>query len=122
MRPESKTLPVLLFCDGDVTDDIASRARKLGAFDVESAPVETDRLVAHVAEQIGPAEDKPDSQPQRLGEGSLKEIPIPELLRGLHVDALDGVLLVDHGRKKSDRVSGRLACFGEVESRLGVPG
>jgi len=31
MRPESKTLPVLLFCDGDVTDEISARARKLGA-------------------------------------------------------------------------------------------
>jgi CheY-like chemotaxis protein len=100
MRPESKTLPVLLFCDGDVTDDIASRAKKLGAFGVESTPVGTDRLVAHVAEQIGSAEDKLDSPRQRLAEGSLEEIPIPELLRGLHVEALDGVLLVDHGRKK----------------------
>ena len=100
MRPESKTLPVLLFCEGDVTDDIMKRARKLGAIGVESAPVATDRLVARVAGQIGSPEKNPVSALQHSREGSLKEIPIPELLHGLHVDGLDGVLLLDHGRKK----------------------
>jgi CheY-like chemotaxis protein/tetratricopeptide (TPR) repeat protein len=100
VRPECKTLPVLLFCNGDVTDEIRSRAKTLGAFGVESAPVETDRLVARVAEQIGSPEEKPATTRQHLSEGSLKEIPIPDLLHGLHIDALDGVLLLDHGRKK----------------------
>jgi len=100
VRSESKTLPVLLFCDGDVTDEIRSRAKALGAFGVESSPVETDRLVARVAEQIGSPEEKSATTRQHLSEGSLKEIPIPDLLRRLHIDALDGVLLLDHGRKK----------------------
>ena len=100
MRPESKTLPVLLFCEGDVTDDVVTRARKLGAFGVESSPIETDRLVARVAEQIGSPDEKPAATRQHPNEGSLKEIPIPELLRGLQLDAFDGVLLLDHGRKK----------------------
>ena len=100
MRPESKTLPVLLFCEGDVTDDVVTRARKLGAFGVESSPIETDRLVARVAEQIGSPDEKPAVTRQHPNEGRLKEIPIPELLRGLQLDAFDGVLLLDHGRKK----------------------
>lgn len=100
MRPESRTLPVLLFCEGDVTDDIMTRAKNLGAFGVESAPVETDRLVARVAAQIGSPEKEFISAPRHSSEGSLKKIPIPELLHGFHKDALDGVLLLDHGRKK----------------------
>jgi CheY-like chemotaxis protein len=100
MRPESKTLPVLLLCEGNVTDEIAARATALGAFGIESAPVEADRLVARVTEQIGFPEDKPAQARPQLSEGSLNEISIPELLRGLKLDALDGVLLLDHGRKK----------------------
>lgn len=100
MRPETKTLPVLLLCEGNVTDEIAARAKTLGAFGIESAPVEADRLVARVTEQIGFPEEKPAPARQQLSEGSLNEIPIPELLRGLHLDALDGVLLLDHGKKK----------------------
>ncbi len=65
MRPGFEMLPVRLPCVGDVTEDLAIRARKLS--------------------------------PSR---GSLRETPIPELLRGLHLDALDGVLLLDHGKKK----------------------
>ena len=100
MRPETKSLPVLLFCEGDVTDEIVARAKKLGAFGVESAPVETDRLVARIAQQIGSAEDKPrrDQRPSR--QGSLKEIRVPQLLHSLHLDKLDGVLMLEHGRKK----------------------
>ena len=100
MRPESKTLPVLLFCDGDVTDEVAARARKLGAIGVESNPIAADRLVKRIVEQIGSPDEKGSSALQHASEGNLAEIPIPELLRGLHIDALDGVLLLDHGRKK----------------------
>ena len=100
MRPETKTLPVLLLCEGDVTDDIVARTKKLGAIGVELAPLETDRLIAKIAEQIGPSEGKPRRAPKTSREGSLKEIRIPQLLRGLHLDELDGVLLLEHGRKK----------------------
>jgi tetratricopeptide (TPR) repeat protein len=91
---------VLLLCEGNVTEEIAARARTLGAFGIESAPVEADRLVARVTEQIGFPEEKPAPARRQLSEGSLNEISIPELLRGLQLDALDGVLLLDHGRKK----------------------
>ena len=63
MRPETKTLPVLLLCEGDVTDDIVARTKKLGAIGVELAPLETDRLIAKIAEQIGPSEGKPRRAP-----------------------------------------------------------
>jgi CheY-like chemotaxis protein len=92
MRPESKTLPVSLCCGGDVTDEFVTRARKLGAFGVESAPVEADRPVARVAEQIGSPEDQSASAGRHSSEGSLRELPTPEILRGLCVDALDGEL------------------------------
>ena len=100
MLPSAKSLPVLLLSEADVTDEIATRAATLGAVGIESAPIGTDRLVARVAQHVA----KPTGVRRASGrvpkEGSLGEIPIPELLRGLQVDEFDGVLLLEHGKKK----------------------
>ena len=97
---DASQLPVLLMSEGDITEDVLRRAEALGAAGVESSPIETDRLVATVAHLIGQAADKPEGSAGALRTGSLREIPVPELLRKIHVEGLDGVLLLDHGRKK----------------------
>jgi CheY-like chemotaxis protein/tetratricopeptide (TPR) repeat protein len=100
MRDACKSLPVLLLSEGDVTDDIVTRAKKLGALGVESAPVEVERLLAKIVEYVGPLEKEAAPAVQVSSDGNLQETPFPELLRRLHVDSLDGVLLLEHGRKK----------------------
>jgi CheY-like chemotaxis protein/tetratricopeptide (TPR) repeat protein len=100
MLPAAKSIPVLLVCEGDVTDGITTRAFSLGAVGVEASPMNTDRLVARVAEHVAKPAAK-GSKPSRVpSEGSLSDIPIPELLRGLQIDEFDGVLLLEHGKKK----------------------
>lgn len=99
-RTDSRELPVLLLSEGDLTDEILDRAQRLGADGIESAPIETDRLIARVAEIAGPAEGKAEAQGPVFRDGNFREVPLPELLRSLHVEGLDGVLLLDHGRKK----------------------
>ncbi len=101
MRPACAKLPVVLLSEGDVTEDVAKRARKLGAVGVESTSIDPTRLLATIAKQVkGAAKEKVTPVSRIPGEGSLKQVPVPELLRSLHVDAVDGVLLLDHGRKK----------------------
>ena len=100
MRPETKSLPVLLVAEGDVTDDVVRRARKLGAVGVESSPMRLDRLVANVAAHLKTEGREISIGGSIPGRGCLREVPVPELLRALHVDASTGVLLLSHGRKK----------------------
>lgn len=97
---DATQLPVLLLSEGDITEDVRRRAEKLGAAGVESSPVEVDRLVATVARLIGGSNEKPEGSAIAFRKGSLRDVPIPELLRSIHVEGLDGVLLLDHGRKK----------------------
>jgi CheY-like chemotaxis protein len=99
-RPTSDSVPVLIATEGDVTEDIAQRATALGAIGVESSPIDAATLVARVAEHVKPSDERKSAPLSLPKEGSLQEIPFPELLRGLHLAALDGVLLLDHGRKK----------------------
>lgn len=98
-RSGHESTPVLLLYQGDVTAEILTRAGGLGIFAVESAPIQLDRLVELVHDEIGSVDSKSTALPYP-NEGSLKTLPIPELVRALHVNALDGVLLLRHGRKK----------------------
>jgi CheY-like chemotaxis protein/Tfp pilus assembly protein PilF len=98
-RPGSACIPVLLLHHGDLTQDVRDRAAKLDAVGIESAPMPRKDLVARVAALLaggGPARPSASVPDQ----GSLRAIPFPDLLRRLHVDALDGVVLLDHGKKK----------------------
>ncbi len=97
---EAKQLPVLLLCEGDITEDVRRRAEKLGALGVESSPLAVDGLVARVDDLIGRLLRKDDEAAGLIRKGSIRDVPIPELLRGIHVEQLDGVLLLDHGKKK----------------------
>lgn len=91
--PAGRDLSVLLLAEGDVTQEIKSRASSLGAMGVESAPVAPDRLIARVKNHLA-------SLKESVRTGTFRDLPVPELLRALHVDGADGVLLLDHGRKK----------------------
>jgi len=99
--PATRDLPVLLLCPGDVTPDLADRGKRLRAIAVEPAPIETDRLVAcvrkHVKAESAPAATAGGS---RVAKGTLRELPFPELLHALHLEKFDGVLLLEHGKKK----------------------
>jgi DnaJ-domain-containing protein 1 len=89
-----------------VTNDIAARAARLGAIGIEPAPISPDRLVQRVAEHVAKPSAKASARPTRAtpvrvpAEGSLADTPIPELLRGLQIDEFEGVLLLEHGKKK----------------------
>lgn len=98
-RPISRSIPVLLLCSGDVTREIVGRAERLGAIGVVSASISPEQLSARVA-TILERRDKSATPPRTPSHGTLRELPIPELLRAIQQDALDGVLLLDHGRKK----------------------
>lgn len=99
-RPISQSLPVLLLCSGDVTREIVARAERLSAVGVVSASISPEQLAGRVA-AILERRDKPAAAATRTPpHGTLRELPIPELLRAIQQDALDGVLLLDHGRKK----------------------
>lgn len=95
-----RSTPVLILSEGDVSDEVMARANALGAIGVESAPVKGERLVARIAEHLKttpPADSAARSIP---ASGTLREIPIPELVHGLRKDRHDGVLLLAHGKKK----------------------
>ncbi|MFK7896976.1 MAG: DUF4388 domain-containing protein [Myxococcota bacterium] len=93
MLPTYQELPVLLLAEGDVTSDLKAQASALGAVGIESAPMAPSDLVARVGQRASAFKSSARS-------GTFRELPVPELLRALHTEAADGVLLLDHGRKK----------------------
>ncbi len=98
-----RSTPVLILCEGDVTEEILQRAATLGAIGVESSPFAADRLVARVIEFVKPsgAVAAAGTHGPALPEtGSLRDIPLPELLHGLRAERHTGVLLIAHGKKK----------------------
>jgi CheY-like chemotaxis protein len=105
LRPE-ESLPVLLLSEGEATAEVEERALSLGAIGVAAGPIDADRLVARVAEfvKLGGTAGVPANVVRRARtmpeQGSLKQVSFPELMHGLHLTHLDGVLLVEHGRKK----------------------
>ena len=99
-RTSAAELNVLLLCEGDVTEEVLRRAKSLGAVGVESSPIDADRLVSCVQQWMKDEDKEPSETLIGCEDGSLHDVPIPELLRNLHQGALDGVLLLDHGRKK----------------------
>jgi CheY-like chemotaxis protein/tetratricopeptide (TPR) repeat protein len=100
MKVDASQLPVLLLCEGDITENVSLRAESLGALGVESSPLAANHLVARVAQLLGRSVKKPDEPVSTSRKGNVRNVPIPELLRTIHVERLDGVLLLDHGRKK----------------------
>ncbi len=94
-----RAMPVLMLSDGDVTDDVAKRARALGAIGVEPTPLASDRLVARIAEHVKASPPRSDV-PGVPESGGLRELPVPELIHALRKDRHDGVLVLEHGKKK----------------------
>ena len=92
--------PVLLANDGDVTADQSARAMALGAIGIKTGPLVADQLVSRITDFVKPESGNVMSENLVPLTGTLREIPIPELLHGLRVDRHDGVLLLDHGKKK----------------------
>jgi CheY-like chemotaxis protein/tetratricopeptide (TPR) repeat protein len=99
-RPISQALPVLLLCSGDVTREIVGRAERLGAVGVVSASLSPEQLAGRVSAILARRDKPAAAMPRTPSNGTLRELPVPELLRAIQLDALDGVLLLDHGRKK----------------------
>jgi CheY-like chemotaxis protein len=102
LRPE-ESIPVLMLCKGDVSSDLESRGRELGAIAVKPGPIDPDQLIACIAEFVKVEPGTPQAAPraQKMPEqGMLRQLPFPELIHGLYLDRIDGVLLVEHGRKK----------------------
>ncbi|MEZ4282975.1 MAG: response regulator [Myxococcota bacterium] len=99
-RPVSQSIPVLLLCSGDMTREIVGRAERLGAIGVVSASISPEQLTSRVATILERREKSPASAARTPSHGTLRELPVPELLRAIQQDAIDGVLLLDHGRKK----------------------
>ncbi len=95
-----RSMPVLLLHEGDVTDDLSSRARKLGAIGVEPSPLPIDRLLARVAEHVKPGATPIDTLVAMPPSGTLEDRPVPELLNALRGSRFDGLLLLEHGKKK----------------------
>ncbi|MEZ4332997.1 MAG: response regulator [Myxococcota bacterium] len=109
-RPLLESVPVLLHCTREVTRELAARADRLGANGIVAAPVSPEELALRVATLLEPGDKPPAYATRTPAHGTLRELPIPELLRAIHQDALDGVLLLDHGRKKK-----------AIEFRVGWP-
>ncbi len=99
-RPLASALPVLLVCGGDVTREIVARAERLAAVGVVSSSMTPEQLAHRVAGVLDGGDKHPAASFRTPSHGTLRELPIPELLRAIHIDGLDGVLLLDHGRKK----------------------
>lgn len=101
-----ESLPVLMLAEGEVTVEIEERASSLGAIGVVSTPFGADQLLTRVAEFIQtkeePLADAAATSPRRRmpEQGRLSQLPLPELMHGLHVAHFDGVLLLEHGSKK----------------------
>jgi CheY-like chemotaxis protein/tetratricopeptide (TPR) repeat protein len=102
-EPLTRALPVLLLCSGDLTRELVGRAERLGALGVLSSSITPEQLASRVGtllERGSKSTGAPVSANRAPSHGTLRELPIPELLRAIQQDALDGVLLLDHGRKK----------------------
>jgi len=123
-------MPVLMLSEGDVTDDVAARAKALGAIGVESAAQVGNRLVARIAEHVKPSPPRSDL-PEVPESGCLREVPVPELIHALRKSRQDGVLVLEHGRKKkavefkdgwpvSVKSNLRSECFGSYLVREGI--
>ena len=95
-----RSTPVLMLSDGDVTEDIAQRASALGAIGVEAAPLAGDRLVARIAEHLKPGPSARSEVSAVPESGCLRELPVPELIHALRKERHDGVLVLEHGKKK----------------------
>ncbi len=91
---------MLLVCGGDVTREIVARAERLAAVGVVSSSMTPEQLAHRVAGDARRRRQTSGDELPHAHHGTLRELPIPELLRAIHIDALDGVLLLDHGRKK----------------------
>lgn len=87
-----------------MTPELEAQAEALGAIGVVEGPVDAALLVARVSEFVKDVETAPASDANRRtnmpDRGTIKQVSFPELMHGLHRDRLDGVLLVEHGRKK----------------------
>ncbi len=95
-----EALPVLMLCEGDVTPELEERARSLGALGLAAAPLQADELVARVSQCLkagGAVRTGAARVPQQ---GSLKQLLFPELMHCLHLERFDGVLMLEHGKKK----------------------
>ncbi|MBW2499932.1 MAG: response regulator [Deltaproteobacteria bacterium] len=101
-RPDRAFLPVLLLSEADVSEELEARAESLGAIGVVPAPIEPAQLVARVAEHVKapPVVEAASRVAPAPREGVLRQIPFPELLHRVHAEGLDGVLLLERGRKK----------------------
>lgn len=99
LRPEGGGMPVLLLHEGSVDGDLRDRAKKLDAVGIETAPMSPGDLALRVRALLsgGTGMAGASGLPE---EGSLRALPFPLLLRSLQRDAFDGVLLLDHGKKK----------------------
>jgi CheY-like chemotaxis protein/tetratricopeptide (TPR) repeat protein len=101
-----ESLPVLMIADGEATAEIEERASSLGAIGVVAGPIDADQLIARVGEFVKVGDEASVNPPVARRaraipeQGSLKQLSFPELMHGLHLAHLDGVLLVEHGRKK----------------------
>ncbi|MBK7949366.1 MAG: response regulator [Deltaproteobacteria bacterium] len=99
-RPVGRTLPVLLHSARAVTRELAGRAERLAANGIVASPVTPDQLAQRVAGILQKGDARPEASLRTPPLGTLRELPVPELMRAIHQDELDGVLLLDHGRKK----------------------
>lgn len=99
-RPATRSVPVLLHCMREVTRELASRAERLAASGILAGPVEPEKLALRVATILERGSKPAPAVLRTPNLGTLRELPVPELLRAIHQDALDGVLLLEHGRKK----------------------
>jgi CheY-like chemotaxis protein len=99
-RAAGRTLPVLLHCARDITSEIADRAERLAASDMVASPITPEQLALRVAALLERGEKRAEPTFRTPPRGTLRELPVPELMRAIQQDALDGVLLLDHGRKK----------------------
>ncbi len=95
-----RATPVLILSAGEVTADVVERANALGAVGIEPSPVAGDRLVSRIAECLKASPPPLSSEPSVPKSGCLRELPVPELIHGLRKDRHDGVLVLEHGRKK----------------------
>ncbi|MGB0618664.1 MAG: response regulator [Myxococcota bacterium] len=95
-----RATPVLILSAGEVTADVVERANALGAIGIEASPVAGDRLVSRIADCLKASPPPLSGEPSVPESGCLRALPVPELIHGLRKDRHDGVLVLEHGRKK----------------------
>lgn len=98
--PNAGPLPVLMLCGGDITADLENRAKALGAIGVAPSSINSEQLLSRVAEFVEPSLGSNACGRMLPDSGTLKEIPIPEILHELHQLSFAGALQVTHGRKR----------------------